>query len=208
MGEETQPVPRTGDGVKGVTRRFFGKIANQARLYVLVDFILVLGFAGILLTGLVISTWLNLPAGSGWVALHVAVSLLTLLAVVVKVGLHWRWIAQAMKKLLAEDAAPLPAPVAAKVAGSLNRREFLKVMGVVAVAAAGPLAISLLSLEDVEASSDGATVSDTGAVNQAGGASQTAACVVQCSRRCSYPGKCRRYVDQNGNNRCDLGECL
>lgn len=33
-------------------------------------------------------------------------------------------------------------------------------------------------------------------------------CVVQCPKRCSYPGRCRRYVDANGNRRCDLGECL
>lgn len=33
-------------------------------------------------------------------------------------------------------------------------------------------------------------------------------CTVRCPRGCSYPGHCRRYTDSNGNNRCDLGECL
>ena len=36
----------------------------------------------------------------------------------------------------------------------------------------------------------------------------TSACVVRCPNACFYPGRCRRYVDTNGNNRCDLGECL
>lgn len=33
-------------------------------------------------------------------------------------------------------------------------------------------------------------------------------CYIRCSRACSYPGYCRRYVDANQNNHCDLGECL
>jgi hypothetical protein len=33
-------------------------------------------------------------------------------------------------------------------------------------------------------------------------------CTVRCPRGCSYPGRCRRYTDANGNNKCDLGECL
>lgn len=35
-----------------------------------------------------------------------------------------------------------------------------------------------------------------------------AACQVRCPKGCSFPGRCRRYVDQNNNNLCDLGECL
>ncbi|MCD6356023.1 MAG: cytochrome b/b6 domain-containing protein [Anaerolineaceae bacterium] len=33
-------------------------------------------------------------------------------------------------------------------------------------------------------------------------------CVIRCSESCTYPGLCRRYIDENGNNLCDLGECL
>jgi len=33
-------------------------------------------------------------------------------------------------------------------------------------------------------------------------------CTVRCPRGCSYPGHCRRYTDSNGNNKCDLGECM
>lgn len=40
------------------------------------------------------------------------------------------------------------------------------------------------------------------------GADTGSSCTVQCSHRCSYPGDCRRYVDADGNGRCDLGECV
>lgn len=33
------------------------------------------------------------------------------------------------------------------------------------------------------------------------------ACSVRCPRNCSFPGRCRKYVDSNGNGKCDLGEC-
>lgn len=36
----------------------------------------------------------------------------------------------------------------------------------------------------------------------------SAPCVVRCPEGCDYPGKCRRYIDENGNQLCDLGECL
>ncbi len=32
-------------------------------------------------------------------------------------------------------------------------------------------------------------------------------CIYLCPRRCSYPGRCRRYTDVNANQRCDWGEC-
>ena len=33
-------------------------------------------------------------------------------------------------------------------------------------------------------------------------------CVIRCPRGCAYPGQCRRYIDNNSNQLCDLGECL
>jgi len=33
-------------------------------------------------------------------------------------------------------------------------------------------------------------------------------CTVRCPRGCSYPGRCWRYTDSNGNGKCDLGECV
>ncbi len=36
---------------------------------------------------------------------------------------------------------------------------------------------------------------------------QTLTCTYLCPKRCSYPGRCRRYTDTNDNGRCDWGEC-
>ncbi len=33
-------------------------------------------------------------------------------------------------------------------------------------------------------------------------------CIIRCSKGCAYPGSCRRYIDENMNGLCDLGECL
>ena len=33
-------------------------------------------------------------------------------------------------------------------------------------------------------------------------------CVIRCPQACAFPGRCRRYIDENDNRLCDLGECL
>ena len=33
-------------------------------------------------------------------------------------------------------------------------------------------------------------------------------CVIRCDKECAFPGLCRRYIDENQNQLCDLGECL
>lgn len=33
-------------------------------------------------------------------------------------------------------------------------------------------------------------------------------CQALCQKSCSFPGHCRRYIDTNGNGRCDNGECI
>jgi hypothetical protein len=40
------------------------------------------------------------------------------------------------------------------------------------------------------------------------GSGVSGSCMVRCNHGCSYPGRCRRYVDTNSNQKCDLGECL
>ena len=46
------------------------------------------------------------------------------------------------------------------------------------------------------------------AVTASSSSSTASTCRVRCNKRCSYPGHCRKYVDSNGNGKCDLGECL
>jgi hypothetical protein len=50
--------------VRAVSQRFMGRTSNQALLYYVVDAGVLLGFAGISIIGMVISTWLDLPLGN------------------------------------------------------------------------------------------------------------------------------------------------
>ncbi|MCL5109751.1 MAG: hypothetical protein M1401_12945 [Chloroflexi bacterium] len=245
--------------LKSVTQRFLALTSGQARLYYLLDASIVLGLALILASGLVISTWLNLPLANyvAWKDIHVVVSLATLLVVVAKLAAHWRWLARGTRLRLrswrpAIGGQPVPRPAAAVV----TRRDFLSLLGVLGasyvaaaasawdfggtgqagVAQAAPVATPVAtptatavavaqaqvgrgrarrevspSVAQATPSSAGSAVSgDTGSSTASSGASGTSAsaCVVQCDRHCSYPGKCRRYVDANGNGLYDLGECL
>jgi len=202
--------------VKAVTERFFGRTSRQARTFYAVDVGLVVGFAAILVTGLVISTWLDLALASyaAWRTVHVVASVATLGLVVAKIGLHWRWIVSVARRSIFPTPAPAgrtgaaqPVPVAAQV----NRRDFVRLMaGVGAIALlAGANALNGSEGDQAEASPAAQTPVGT----QAQAATSTtgtsnASCTVRCNKGCSYPGRCRRYVDTNNNGRCDLGECL
>ncbi len=82
--------------VKSITTRLLGRASRQARQFYVVDAGLLAGFVAIGATGLVISTWLDLsllPASyQAWRDAHVLASLATLGLLVLKIGLHWRWI--------------------------------------------------------------------------------------------------------------------
>jgi hypothetical protein len=219
--------------VKSVTARFFKQTSGQARLYYGVDAAMLIGLATITVTGLVISTWLDLALTNfaAWKTLHVVASIGTLLAVVVKIGLHWRWIVSTARRYILPKAVPAqrqPAPVAAS--NGMGRREFLRLMGGVSAVAVIALVGAVDALKQTVASS---TTTDTPAkptIQTTTGTTTTgtttkpttqtastptlsapqtdASCVVRCSNGCSYPGRCRRYTDSNNNGRCDLGECV
>ena len=224
------------DWVKSVTLRFWGQTSRQARRYYVIDASLMFGFAVILVTGLVISSWFALPLENyaAWRDAHVAASIITLLVVAGKIGLHWRWIVNTAQRLFpvpdasATTALPRqPVPASAQ----MDRRRFLTLMGTVGVAAV--IAIShvlddekgVLADESVRAglipeeTGQQKTASSTQSLGSSQQATPTpsttssanpsaAACVVRCNKGCSYPGHCRRYVDTNKNNRCDMGECM
>ncbi len=90
-----------------MTKRIFGKTSGRSRLYYWIDAALLGGIVTIIVTGLVISTWLNLPleAYTTWRTIHVGASLLTLLLTVVKLGLHWRWIVSVAKSIFTRPGA-------------------------------------------------------------------------------------------------------
>ena len=253
--------------VKCVTRRFFGQTSEQSRRYYLVDLTILAGFLVILVTGLGMSTWLNLelPSYVTWRSLHITATIVTLFVLVAKIGLHWRWVVKTARQMtepqprpasvrpapasvgpapVAVRPAPVairPAPVAVRPAlqpvpvraapAAMSRRDFLKLMGVVSAAAVFASAQvldqdnhsqALAAAGDTSSAGSEATAEATAAAVTAAAAeaSPTAeadslpvvesasACTVRCNRGCSYPGHCRRYTDNNGNDRCDLGECL
>jgi hypothetical protein len=261
--------------VSAVTRRFAGQTSNRSRLYYVTDAALALGLAGIIATGVAMSTWFNLPLDDyeSWRVVHVAASIGTLVVTVIKIALHWRWIVTVAKnaRLAARPAAPRraqkPALAMATVrpAGParLSRRSFLGVMGTVGVASAFALSNAWRSLEPVQAeettqaaqaaTTEPATTTviastqlqaatlpatstaSTAAQAQPAATATTAAtvtiipataiptatavptqaaqvatttCTVLCNKGCAYPGRCRKYVDSNGNGLCDRGECL
>jgi len=219
-----------GQWVVSVTQRFFGRASNQARRFYLVDAGLLIGFAAIGATGLAISAWLNLALTdyAAWRTIHVLASVITLGLVVVKIGMHWRWIVNVAGRRLVLQPARANTVLAAQPV-RVGRREFVRLMSFVGVTAlfagANALREGDASLSDASAAlaqTVAAANEDTSApavVAQAASAAiksgsasaattnTTSACVVRCNKRCTYPGRCRRYVDTNGNKRCDLGEC-
>jgi hypothetical protein len=234
--------------VKNLLRRF-SDLHTRPQILFLLDAAIALGFLGILVTGLVVSTWLNLSLTSisGWMDVHTAFSIETLFFLLVKVGFHWRWISNAFHSLFGKKPAALPVPQTAvrnpsltpvpQPAGKqISRRDFLAVMGVAGFASY--LAVSTLlkdnqvvasaqSIIETATSTASPTTASTSvqaASTAAPAASSTAtslptatpvstqavsySCTVRCNRGCSYPGGCHRYVDSNGNGKCDNGECL
>jgi len=156
------------------------------------------------LTGLVVSPWLALTRANaaGWMEAHTLVSMITLLIIVLKIGLHWRWVATVAKTVFPASAAQSGdlAPAAAPSNPRTSRREFLEVMGVVSIS-------SVIALSQAAEGLDAHTGEPGGrsASKYLPGSDQP--CVVECVHRCSFPGQCNRYIDTNGNKRCDHGEC-
>lgn len=193
---------------QAVGARFLKGKVNRASGFLLIDAGLLAGFAAILVSGLLMSSWFNLALASAaaWSSLHVIASLLTLGLLVVKIGLHARWIVTTAREKV--FALPQAVPVAA---GDRGRRDFLKLMGVVgavSVIALTSAAGSLAQTRSETASETAASVQTSAAGASASSSSSAQTCAVRCGRRCSYPGHCRRYTDANNNGRCDLGECM
>lgn len=244
--------------VAAVTRRFFGKTSPRARLYYLIDVLMLGGFVTIGVTGLLISTWLNLTLGgiATLVAIHKWTAYLTLAALGVKLALHWRWIVSVAGKFVQAPAAhraPAGSPAAAQATSGgasdgaapamptrgYTRRESLKLMGAAAFSTVAVVGVAAKTLEALQARDNDSTstvaalATDTtlnaspASVSVAPPAATTtvaavptattttasvAAVSVVCiscrrGKHCSSPGACRDYMDTNGNNLCDRGEC-
>jgi hypothetical protein len=205
--------------VVAVSNRFLSSTSRKARYFFLIDAALLLGFALIVATGLAVSTWFNFSLGnySAWLAVHIAVSIGTLSVLVVKLAMHWRWVARMAQKIWSEPNAfstgtLVRKPVRAS-ASRLDRREFLQVMSVVGITSAIAFLSASKGLADVGSTAAGSDLTDISSssgstsASRSSGSTASNGCTVQCRRACSYPGHCRRYVDSNNNHLCDLGEC-
>lgn len=143
--------------VKSVFSRFFKKTSARARVYALIDGLLLYGFVMILETGLVISTWfnLNLTNYEVWLDIHIYSSIATLLLAVVKVGLHWRWIVKTAAKIFKSEPKQAPQGLTtAPQMSTVSRRDFLVTMGLVGVGSALAISNVLPSLKKVSASTE------------------------------------------------------
>jgi hypothetical protein len=125
--------------VEAVTQRLFGRTSGQSRIYYAIDVALLLGFYLILLTGLMMSTWLALPLQNylAWKNVHVVVSITALLLVCLKIGLHWRWIVTVAERCIFVCSSPVKNGLVGKqvaAPASAGRRDFLKLMGLVGAA--------------------------------------------------------------------------
>ncbi|MBP7228080.1 MAG: hypothetical protein KA988_03145 [Longilinea sp.] len=112
-----------------VCKQFFAKASLKALLYTLLDAALLLGFSIILVSGLLISTWLGLSVEQTQplVTAHVTVSEVTLGLIVLKVLVHGRWVIAMARRVL----RPAPTLQAQPAAGGVTRREFLRMTGLV-----------------------------------------------------------------------------
>lgn len=128
------------DWVIAVTQKFFKANGARNRWYYLVDLLLLFGFAGIIETGVIISTWLNLDLTTYtvWLDVHIIASTTTLGLLVVKIGIHWKWVVAITRRIFGTSGQSVPRgaslPVKVPVAtgqNGMDRRQFLGVMGVV-----------------------------------------------------------------------------
>ena len=116
--------------IVNVVRRFFQKLPLQTRLYAVLNLALLAAFAGVMVSGVLMSEialpalGLTLAAGHAWHAIHAlsanAIVALSILHVVV----HAKWILNAISRTVLKPvvnlfgspaAQPQPAPVAAQV---------------------------------------------------------------------------------------------
>jgi hypothetical protein len=211
------------DWVEAVSKHFLTKTSGQARLYYALDALLLLGFVFIGVTGLIISTWLNLSLSNFtvWLNLHITISIATLMTLLLKLAFHWRWIVRTTRKIWTEpvmapekNATVQPTKVSSN---QMGRREFLQVMGVMGAVSFLALANASKTLAETVATTEATMTEEVDtqtssnpvtSTNQSSSSSSSSSCMVRCHKACSYPGHCRKYVDTNNNNRCDLGECV
>lgn len=142
-----------------VLENFLGKSSWRARFFFLIDLVLVVGFAVIIFTGLIMSTWLSLSLDDydTWRIIHYWASIVSLQVVLLKIALHWNWIVNVAKTRLFPASQKELSPalkIDNKVDPSTSRRQFLKIgaaVGAVAVVEGVQLAKAYQAILDMQA---------------------------------------------------------
>lgn len=222
--------------VKAVTQRFFQNASAPNRVNYMLDFLMAIGLFMIVISGVVISTWFGVDgrAFENIRFLHVFVSITTLIALILKLALHWKCIAGAFKQIFRSKESAFSKPVGIEQGEGVKlvtRREALRTVGAISLVGALVMVKAVTSLEipnlEADQPSSGSGLSTgspasttsgsiiTPTTQPASGSSIpattnqiTSSCTVRCPNGCSYPGRCRKYTDGNKNSKCDLGECL
>ena len=202
--------------VKAVTGRLFGRTSRQSRQFYAVDAGLAVGFVTIAVTGLAISTWLDLSLASYvvWRNIHVLASVVTLALVVGKIGLHWRWIVSTARRRI------FPAPAPAGQTGAVQPVPVCDPTGPAGLRAAdgrggggGPAGRGERAQRHCRRSSRGG-LRNTDGGRRRGPGRRIVGKHGQAHVSCAVGGGARtRDIvigtrTANNNGRCDLGECL
>jgi hypothetical protein len=213
------------DWVNAVNQRFFSKTNWIVRFKFLTDGALLVGFVLMTISGLLLSSWLNLTLNhyDQLLSFHIILSIVSLLLLLAKLGMHWKWIIKTTRNVISPlNTTNNPAHIlkpTTSVSRSTQRRDFLRLLGVVGVGSVLALISATNSLAELNTSDptseclgveNSALSSDsiTGYPQSASSySSEGSICSIQCGRSCSYPGHCRRYIDSDGDGLCDYGEC-
>jgi len=249
--------------VRSITIRLFSKIPLRPKLYYVLDLSLFLGIIVITITGILISTWLEIaPAIYPLIlSIHIYSSIAALVVLGFKLGLHWKFFVKKIRSVRESASIETGTLLPENQKKGLSRREALLTIGSISLVGSLGLirAISAatikpsVSLPNSKVSTataqqqanlfpeeppletqsndsqkkrrkhgakdEGEEATPPQAVEQTpvpqesnpflpSAESTPENCVAHCPEGCAFPGKCRRYIDENNNQLCDLGECL
>ena len=138
--------------VKAVTQRFFQNASGSSRLNYLLDVAIGIGIVLIILSGVIISTWLNVSGTSFAVIrfLHVMISIGTLVILLVKLILHWKCIAWVFRQFFMPKKILNTQPIMnedCENASLISRREALRTVGAISFAGALVMVKAMSSLD-------------------------------------------------------------
>ncbi len=150
--------------IKTTLATFTSKVSTKSRKYIVLDVGLLAGFIGIVFTGVIMSTWLqlNLSNYTTWLSMHIVASIGTLVILFLKLAAHGKWIVVASRKVLSGSSyRPSPLENSTQVQVQMqeanDRRAFLRIMGIVGAASVFALAraadgLSFANAESLESS--------------------------------------------------------